>query len=163
LMNGLAPHENWTAVAKPGQRVRLRILNASATTFYDVRIPGLPMTVVNADSQNVQPIETDELRIAVAETYDVIVTMPDHRPRTIFAEAMDRSGYARGTIAPQLGMRAEVPKRRRRPMLTMEDMGMMHSGGAMHSGGKSSMHDMDHGAPGAHDKIDSSPHAPAHD
>lgn len=166
LMNGLAPHENWTAVAKAGQRVRLRIVNASAQTYFDVRIPGLPMTVVNADSHNVQPVETDELRIAVAETYDVIVTPPDNRPRTIFAETMDRSGYARGTIAPRDGMRAAVPKRRPRPMLTMEDMGMMHAGGKMGdmkmgSGGME--HEMDRGKPGVHDQHDSTPHAATRD
>jgi CopA family copper-resistance protein len=129
LMNGHAPHENWTAIAQPGQRVRLRIVNASATAFYDVRVPGLPMTVVQADGQNVKPVETDELRIGVAETYDVIVTLPDDKAYTLFAESMDRSGYARGTIAPRPGMAAEIPQRRRRPMLSMVDMGMAHSNG----------------------------------
>ncbi|MAY75812.1 MAG: copper resistance protein CopA [Phycisphaerae bacterium] len=127
LMNGKTSEENWTAIAKPGQRVRLRIANASALTYYDFRVEGLPMTVVQADGQNIEPVETDELRIAVAETYDVIVTLPDDRPRTIFAEAMDRSGFARGTIAPQSGLQAAIPERRRRPMLTMADMGMMHA------------------------------------
>jgi FtsP/CotA-like multicopper oxidase with cupredoxin domain len=101
LMNGQAHWENPTFLAKPGQRVRLRIANASTMTFYDVRIPGLPMTVVQADGQNIKPVETDELRIAVAETYDVVVTMPDDEAYTIFAETMDRSGYARGTLAPR--------------------------------------------------------------
>ncbi|MCH7228257.1 copper resistance system multicopper oxidase [Haloferula sp. A504] len=125
LMNGRAAHENPTFLARPGQRVRLRISNASTMTFYDIRIPGLPMTVVQADGQNIKPVETDELRIAVAETYDVVVTLPDSRPRTLFAETMDRSGHARGTLAPRHGMEAEVPAQRRRPMLTMADMGMM--------------------------------------
>jgi CopA family copper-resistance protein len=129
LMNGKAAHENPTFIAQPGQRVRFRIVNASTMTFYDVRIPGLPMTVVQADGQNVRPVETDELRIAVAETYDVVVTLPDDRAYTVFAETMDRSGYARGTLAPRRGMSAEVPGQRRRPMLTMADMGMM-----MHDG-----------------------------
>ncbi|MFN2377042.1 MAG: copper resistance system multicopper oxidase [Candidatus Binatia bacterium] len=129
LMNGHASHENWTAIAQRGQRVRLRIVNASATTFYDVRIPGVPMTVVQADGQNVKPVETDELRIGVAETYDVIVTLPDDKAYTLFAEAMDRSGYVHGTIAPRAGMAAEIPHRRQRPMLTMADMGMVHSNG----------------------------------
>ena len=129
LMNGRAAHENPTFIARPGQRVRLRIANASTMTFYDVRIPGLPMTVVQADGQNIKPVVTDEFRIGVAETYDVIVTLPDARPYTLFAETMDRSGYARGTLAPKPGMQADVPAQRRRPMLTMADMGMMMHGG----------------------------------
>jgi CopA family copper-resistance protein len=128
LMNGKAAHENPTFIAEPGQRVRLRIVNASTMTFYDIRVPGLPMTVVQADGQNVKPVETDELRIGVAETYDVIVTLPDERAYTLFAETMDRSGFARGTLAPRKGMSAEVPEQRRRPMLTMADMGMMMHG-----------------------------------
>ncbi|RFF26969.1 MULTISPECIES: copper resistance system multicopper oxidase [unclassified Wenzhouxiangella] len=128
LMNGKAAHENPTFIARPGQRVRLRLVNASTMTFYDIRIPGLPMTVVQADGQNIRPVETDELRIAVAETYDVIVTLPDERAYTLFAETMDRSGYARGTLAPRQGMSAAVPEQRRRPMLTMADMGMMMHG-----------------------------------
>lgn len=128
LMNGKAAHENPTFIARPGQRVRLRIANASTMTFYDIRIPGLPMTVVQADGQNIKPVETDELRIAVAETYDVIVTLPDERAYTLFAETMDRSGHARGTLAPAQGMSAAIPERRRRPMLTMADMGMMMHG-----------------------------------
>lgn len=129
LMNGKAAHENPTFIAKPGQRVRLRIVNASTMTFFDIRIPGLPMVVVQADGQNIKPVETDELRIAVAETYDVIVTLPDDQAYTLFAETMDRSGYARGTLAPRMGISADVPEQRRRPMLTMADMGMvMHDG-----------------------------------
>ena len=128
LMNGKAAHENPTFLARPGQRGRLRIVNASTMTFYDVRIPGLPMTVVQADGQNIKPTETDELRIAVAETYDVIVTLRDDRACTLFTETMDRSGYARGTLAPRAGMSAAVPEPRRRPMLTMADMGMMMHG-----------------------------------
>lgn len=126
LMNGRTADQNPVFLAKPGQRVRLRIVNASAMTYYDVRMPGLPMTVVQADGQNVRPVETDELRIAVAETYDVIVTLPDDRAYTLFAETSDRSGYARATLAPRSGMAAPVPEQRRRPMLTMADMGMMH-------------------------------------
>jgi len=142
LMNGKAAHENPTFFAKPGDRVRLRIVNASTMTFYDVRIPGLPMTVVNADGQNIQPVETDELRIAVAETYDVIVTLPDDQAYTLFAETMDRSGYARGTLTPGRDMSAGVPEQRRRPMLTMADMGMVMHGGmkAMDSSSGGSMH-----------------------
>ncbi|WP_319928100.1 copper resistance system multicopper oxidase [Vreelandella zhuhanensis] len=129
LMNGKAADENPIFLAQPGQKVRLRIVNASAQTFYDVRIPGLPMTMVQADGQNIKPVETDEFRIAVAETYDVVVTLPDDQAYTLFAETMDRSGYARGTLAPRDGMAAAIPERRRRPMLTMADMGMMMNGG----------------------------------
>lgn len=128
LMNGQTATENPVFLAKPGQRIRLRVVNASTQTFYDVRIPGLPMTVVQADGQNIKPVETDEFRIAVAETYDVVVSLPDDRAYTLFAEAMDRSGYARGTLAPQKGMSAAVPEQRRRPMLTMADMGMVMDG-----------------------------------
>ncbi len=126
LMNGKTAAENPTFIAKPGQRVRFRIVNASSMTYYDIRIPGLPMTVVQADGQNVKPVETDELRIAVAENYDVIVTLPDDQPYTLFAETMDRSGYACGTLATHAGLAAAVPALRARPMLTMADMGMMH-------------------------------------
>ncbi len=129
LMNGKAAHENPTLIAQPGQRVRLRIVNASSQTYYDFRVPGLVMTVVNADGQNIKPVETDELRIAMAETYDIIVTLPHEKAYTLFAETMDRSGFARGTLAPRQGMSAEVPAQRRRPMLTMADMGMMMHGG----------------------------------
>lgn len=128
LMNGKSAGENWTAVARPGQRVRLRLVNASAMTYFDFRIPGLPMTVVQADGQNIKPVDTDELRIAVAETYDVLVNIPDDRAYTLFAETMDRSGYTRGTLAPRQGMTGEIPARRERPMLTMKDMGMVHGG-----------------------------------
>lgn len=106
LMNGKAAHENPIFLAKHGQRVRLRIVNASTMTFYDIRIPGLPMTVVQADGQNIKPIEIDEFRIGVAETYDVVVTMPGDRACTLFVETMERSGYARGALAPREGMSA---------------------------------------------------------
>jgi CopA family copper-resistance protein len=129
LLNGRTSEENPTFIAKPGQKVRFRITNASTMTYYDFRIPGLPMTVVQTDGQNVEPVEVDELRVAVAETYDVVVTLPDNKAHTIFAETMDRSGFARGTLASKEGMSAKIPARRRRPMLTMADMGMMH--GAM--------------------------------
>lgn len=133
LMNGRSPHENWTAIAKPGERVRLRLVNAATMTYFDFRIPGLPMTVVAADGQNIKPVETDELRIAVAETYDVLVTLPDDRAYTLFAETMDRSGHTRGTLAPQPGMSAAIPDRRQRPIRTMADMGM--AGGSMNMNG----------------------------
>lgn len=110
--------------------MRLRFINASAATYFDVRIPGLPMTVVQADGNDVQPVTVDEFRIAVAETYDVIVTLGEDRAYTLFAETMDRSGYAAGTLAPRKGMTAPLPQRRVRPIRTMADMGMDHGAGA---------------------------------
>ncbi|HEX7054080.1 MAG TPA: copper resistance system multicopper oxidase [Burkholderiales bacterium] len=129
LVNGLPPDGNWTALYRPGERVRLRIINASAGTFFNVRIPGLRMTVVAADGQNVRPVTVDEFQIAIAETYDVIVEPKADAAYTIFAEAMDRSGYARGTLAPRPGMAAAVPALRERALRTMLDMGMDHGGG----------------------------------
>ncbi len=131
LMNGLAPDSNWTGLFHPGERVRLRFINSAAVTFFDVRIPGLRMTVVAADGQNVKPVTVDEFRIGVAETYDVIVEPHDSRAYTIFAETTDRSGFARGTLAPRAGLSAALPERRKRPVRTMADMGMAMSGGAM--------------------------------
>jgi CopA family copper-resistance protein len=128
LMNGLAPESNWTGTFRPSERVRLRFINAAAVTFFDVRIPGLRMTVVQADGQNVQPVTVDEFRIGVAETYDVIVEPAAGNAYTIFAETMDRSGFARGTLAPREGMAAEIPERRTRPVRTMADMGMAMTG-----------------------------------
>ncbi|MGY6216568.1 copper resistance system multicopper oxidase [Methylolobus aquaticus] len=133
LVNGQSPTANWTALFDPGERVRLRVINAASMTFFDLRIPDLAMTVVQADGQNVQPFIVDEFRIGPAETYDVIVELPNDRAYTIFAETMDRSGYARGTLAPRPGMTAEIPPRRPRPTRTMEDMGMrMDMGGDEH-------------------------------
>lgn len=124
LVNGLAPGDNWTGLFKPGERVRLRLINAATMSYFNVRIPGLAMTVVQADGQNVQPVETDELQIAVAETYDVIVHPQEDRAYTLFAESMDRSGFGRATLAPRPGMTAPVPELRERPRRTMVDMGM---------------------------------------
>lgn len=124
LINGHGVHENWTGLFVPGERVRLRIINASAMTIFNVRIPGLPMTVVQADGMPVRPVEIDEFQISVAETYDVIVTPPDAQAYTLAAEAIDRSGMARATLAPRLGMSAPVPTLRPRPTLGMRDMGM---------------------------------------
>ena len=132
LMNGLPAAANWTGLFQPGERVRLRFINAAAMTFYDVRIPGLRMTVVQADGQNVQPITVEEFRFGPAETYDVLIQPTEDRAYTIFAETMDRSGYARGTLAPQYGMRGEIPERRARPLRTMEDMGMVDHGKGHH-------------------------------
>ncbi|HJS09864.1 copper resistance system multicopper oxidase [Sphingopyxis sp.] len=132
LVNGHGPRDNWTALFHPGERLRLRIINASAMTIFNVRIPGLRMTVVQADGLNVVPTEIDEFQIAVAETYDVIVTPVEDRAYTLVAEANDRSGMGRATLAPRAGMAAEAPPLRERPLATMKDMGMsaMSSGDA---------------------------------
>lgn len=130
LVNGYGPRDNWTALFNPGERVRLRIVNASAMTIFNIRIPGLRMTVVQADGLNVVPTEIDEFQIAVAETYDVIVAPVEDRAYTLVAEANDRSGMGRATLAPRAGMAAEVPPLRERPLATMKDMGM----GAMTAG-----------------------------
>lgn len=128
LVNGQAPDANWTALFARSERVRLRFINGSAMTYFDVRIPGLKMTVVAADGQRVHPVTVDEFRIAVAETLDVIVE-PQDQPYTIFAQAMDRGGYARATLAPRYGLSAPVPTLDPRPLLTMADMGMDHGAG----------------------------------
>ncbi|HEX5961751.1 MAG TPA: copper resistance system multicopper oxidase [Rhodanobacteraceae bacterium] len=134
LMNGATPAGNWTGLFRPGERVRLRFINGSANSFFDVRIPGLKLTVVAADGQDVEPAAVDEFRIAVAETYDVVVQPQEDRAYTIFAQSIDRSGYARGTLAPRPGVEAEVPALDPVPTLTMVDMmGAMGEGGhAMH-------------------------------
>ena len=135
LVNGHGPQDNWTALFAPGERVRLRIINASSMTTFNVRILGLAMTVVQADGQNVRPVETDEFQIGVAETFDVIVTPPDERAYTLVGESIDRSGLARATLAPRVGMVAPVPPLRPRPLATMKDMGMggMTMGGMDHA------------------------------
>jgi CopA family copper-resistance protein len=124
LVNGHGPMDNWTALFTPGERVRLRFINASAMTTFNVRIPGLPMTIVQADGQNVMPVEVQEFQIGVAETYDAIVTSSEDRAFTLVGEAIDRSGMARATLAPRAGMSAAVPPLRDRPLATMKDMGM---------------------------------------
>ena len=118
LINGQPPAANWTALFRPGERVRLRFINGSSMSIFDVRIPGLPMTVVQADGNDVVPVTVDEFRISVAETYDVIVQPKADRAYTIFAQAEDRSGYARGTLAPRPGMAAAMPPMDPRPMRT---------------------------------------------
>jgi CopA family copper-resistance protein len=124
LINGHGPQDNWTGIFKPGERVRLRFINSGAQTIFDVRIPGLKMTVVAADGQNVRPVEVDEFQIGNAETYDVVVQPTDERAYTLVAEAVDRSGMARATLAPRPGLSAPVPPLRPRPVDTMKDMGM---------------------------------------
>ena len=153
LMNGTHPAGNWTGIFKPGERVRLRFINAAAMSYFNVRIPGLTMTVVAADGQNVKPVPVEEFQIGVAETYDVIVTPEDDKAFTIMAESMDRSGFAAGTLAPRMGMSAAVPPLRKSPRLTMVDMGMdMAAMGGMHGGMKGDREvsmgsgSMDHGA-----------------
>ncbi|MEG3126053.1 copper resistance system multicopper oxidase [Sphingomonas sp. GB1N7] len=136
LVNGHGPRDNWTALFTPGQRVRLRVINASSMTTFNVRIPGLRLTIVQADGNNVMPVEVDEFQIGVAETYDAIVTPTDDRAYTLVGEAIDRSGLARATLAPRAGMAAEVPALRKRPLATMKDMGMdMSSMGGMEMSG----------------------------
>ncbi|WP_186203228.1 copper resistance system multicopper oxidase [Burkholderia gladioli] len=144
LVNGAAPDDNWTGLFNPGERVRLRFINASAMSYFDVRIPGLRMTVVAADGQDVEPVAVDEFRIAVAETYDVVVEPGSSEAYTIFAQSMDRSGYARATLARREGLAAPVPALDPRPLLTMADMGMDH--GAMAGMSPDAMQGMDHGA-----------------
>ena len=123
LMNGTAPAGNWTGLFEAGERVRLRFINGSAMSYFDVRIPGLKMTVVAADGQYVHPVSVDEFRIATAETYDVIVEPSGQDAFTIFAQSLDRTGYAAGTLAVREGLRPSVPDLDPRPMLTMADMG----------------------------------------
>lgn len=124
LMNGQTPAGGWTGLFKRGERVRLRIINGSAMSFFDVRIPGLTMTVVAADGQNIEPVSVDEFRIGVAEIYDVIVEPKDDRAYCIFAQAIDRTGYARGTLTPDVSLTGEVPGFDPYPILTHTDMGM---------------------------------------
>jgi len=128
VVNGYGPRDNWTALFKPGERVRLRLINAAAMTIFNVRIPGLQMTVVAADGHPIRPVAVDELQMTIAETYDVIVTPTEDRAYTIVGEAIDRSGLARATLAPREGMVGEVPPLRARPVLTMRDMGMDMAG-----------------------------------
>lgn len=134
LMNGIPPAGNWTGLFRPGERVRLRFINGSAMTYFDVRIPGLKMTMVAADGMYVHPVSVDEFRIATAETFDVIVEPSGQDAFTIFAQAMDRTAYAAGTLAVREGLAAPVPELDPRPLLTMADMG---HGGMGHDG-----HDM---------------------
>jgi len=169
LMNGATPNKNWTALFSRGERVRLRFINGSSMTIFDVRIPGLKLTVVAADGQDVEPVTVDEFRISAAETYDVIVEPADDRAYTIFAQSMDRTGYARGTLTPRGGLQAEVPAMDPRALLTMMDMGMAHDMQGMQ--GMEGMQDtqqtqemagMDHGSmPGMSDATSQATPAPA--
>lgn len=129
LINGKAPEANETFLFKPGERVRLRFINGGTMTYFDVKIPGMKLTVVAADGQNVVPVSVDEFRIAPAEVYDVIVEPKDDKAYTLFAQAMDRTGYARATLAPHEDMQAAIPAMYPRSLLTMADMGGMDMGG----------------------------------
>lgn len=135
LMNGVTP-DRWIGLCKPGETVRLRIINGAAMSIFDVRIPGLVLTVVAADGQNIQPVCVDEFRIGVAETYDILVTPATDRAYTLFAQTIDRTGYARGTLTCNTDFRAEVPAMDLVPVLGHRDMGM-DMGSMDHSG-----HDM---------------------
>jgi CopA family copper-resistance protein len=129
LVNGQPPAANWTGLFRPRERVRLRFINASSMTIFDVRIPNLPMSVVQTDGNDLEPVTVDEFRISVAETYDVVVQPADASAYTIFAQAEDRTGYARGTLAPNYGMTASVPPMDPRPLRRMVDMGMGNMSG----------------------------------
>jgi len=167
LMNGLSPNAHWRAVVDSGKKVRLRFINASAMTFFDVRIPGLKMRVVAADGNLIQPVEVDEFRIGVAETYDVIVE-PDtqKQPYAIFAQAIDRSGYAIGSLTADASQLAKAPEMDPYPILTMTDMGMAHnmsnmSGGSEHDGHAmdQKMQGMNHASMPKHSKMKAMDHS----
>jgi len=162
LINGQPPAANWTGLFRPGERVRLRFINSASMTTFDVRIPSLSLTIVQADGSNVEPVDADEFRIGVAETYDVIVQPTDDRPYTIFAQAQDRSGYARATLATRAGIAGEIPPMDPPPLRSMADMGMgdmsnmagmsdMNMSSGNSSSGMSSMPEMDHTAGGIAD------------
>ena len=151
LLNGQAPENHWTGLFRPGERLRLRLINASAMTYFDLRIPGVKMTVVAADGQHVEPVSVDELRIAVAETFDVLV-QPSAGAHSLFAQAMDRSGYALGSLSSVPGLKARAPALDPRPLLTLEDMGMAPMPGRDQAAMPGMLHQsmampgMDHGA-----------------
>ncbi|MDP9531407.1 copper resistance system multicopper oxidase [Pseudomonas protegens] len=151
LLNGQAPDNHWTGLFRPGERLRLRLINASAMTYFDLRIPGVKMTVVAADGQHVEPVSVDELRIAVAETFDVLV-QPSAGAHSLFAQAMDRGGYALGSLSSVPGLKAPTPALDPRPLLTLEDMGMAPMPGMDHAAMPGMLHKsmampgMDHGA-----------------
>jgi CopA family copper-resistance protein len=153
LMNGQPPAANWTALFRRGERVRLRFINGSAMSIFDVSIPDLPLTVIQSDGNDLDPVTVDQFRIGTAETYDVIVQPREARAYPIFAQAEDRTGYARGTLAPRPGMAAAIPPMDPRPQRTMADMGHMEHG---------SMHGMSPGATGAAHSADGAAAADRH-
>ncbi|MEM7467133.1 MAG: copper resistance system multicopper oxidase [Pseudomonadota bacterium] len=163
LVNGHGPNDNWTGLFRVGERIRLRFINAAAMSIFNVRIPGLALTVVQSDGLNVAPVETDEFQIGVAETFDVIVKPEATQAYTIMAESNDRSGYARGTLSPRPGLSADVPARRPRPTLTMKDMAMDHDEHVMpkHQG-EMQRHHSHHAHEGHGREDDSAPQAHHH-
>lgn len=161
LMNGVTPANNWTGEFRPGEKVLLRFINAGAMTYFDVRIPGLKMTVVAADGQYVHPVTVDEFRIGAAETYDVIVEPSGQDAYTIFAQDMGRTGYARGTLSARPGLEAPVPAVDPRPLLTMDDMGHGGMMGGMDHSGHGAMGSMDHAAPAPDSHGTHAGHGPA--
>ena len=150
LINGRSTSQSWTGLFRPGEKIRLRIVNSSAMTYFDMRIPGLKMTVVQADGNDVKPVTVDELRVAVAETYDVIVQPRENKVYSIIAESMGRTGLVRGTLSPKEGYAGAVPPLRPKPLLTMADMSGMMGGMDMgdhvmqNAGGMQDMTGMDH-------------------
>lgn len=151
LMNGVTPANNWTGGFRPGEKVLLRFINAANMTYFDIRIPGLKMTVVAVDGQYVHPVTIDEFRMAVAETFDVIVEPTGQDAFTIFAQDMGRTGYARGTLAARSGLEAPIPAIDPRPLLTMDDMGHGGHGGHGSDGG--------HAGHEGHAAVSADPHA----
>lgn len=134
LMNGQTPADGWVGLFTKGERILLRFVNAAAMTFFDVRIPGLKMTVVASDGQYIQPVTVDEFRIGAAETYDVIVEPSSEQAYTLFCQAIDRSGFARGTLTPNASLVAQIPEMDESPTLTHIDMGMDHASSSMQGG-----------------------------
>lgn len=155
LMNGATPAGGWTGLFKPGEKVRLRIINAAAMTIFDLRIPGLDMKVVASDGQNIEPVSVEEFRIGVAETYDVVVKPKTDTAYCVFAQAIDRSGYARGTLTPDPALTVEPPPPDPRPVLTHGDMGMSMDGMDHSTHNMSSTDHSGHNMPG----MDHSSHA----
>jgi len=163
LMNGQSPSGNWTGLTRAGELVRLRFVGAGTATFFDVRIPGLKLTVVNTDGQDVEPVEVDEFRIGPGETYDVLVRIPDDQAYTVFAQSLDRTGYARGTLAPSASMQASVPTPDAPHWLTDADMmGAMASMNAVDSSASMQMGSMNESG-STHDMASMSHAAPDHD
>jgi len=147
LMNGQTPEKGWAGLFSKGEKIRLRFINAAAMTLFDVRIPSLKMTVVAADGQDVAAVTVDDFRIGVAETYDVVIEPSADQAHTVFAQAIDRTGFAYGVVTPDLNMEAELPELDPVPVLTMADMGMNHSamaGEGMMGQSEHSGHQMDH-------------------
>ncbi|MCC8430557.1 copper resistance system multicopper oxidase [Reyranella aquatilis] len=159
LLNGAPPAANWTALFKPGERVRLRFIDAGTMSIFDIRIPGLPMTVIQTDGNDIIPVTADEFRIGPGETYDVIVEPRDARAYTIFVQSQDRSGFARGTLAPRAGMAAEIPPMDPRPLRTMADMGMQHGPGGHGSASTSATGNDPHAGNGGAAQSAPDPHA----